>query len=80
MENQSYLLGTNRVGTDGTGIPSIGGSCVINPIGGEILRMDEKPALGYATLDMKKLLEFREKFPAWKDADNFEIRRDSETV
>jgi predicted amidohydrolase len=80
MENQSYLLGTNRVGTDGTGIPSIGGSCVINPIGGEILRMDEKPALGYATLDMKKLLEFREKFPAWKDADNFEIRWDSETV
>ena len=77
MENQSYLLGTNRVGTDGTGIPSIGGSCAINPIGGEILRMDEKPGLGYAILDLEKLRNFKEKFPAWKDADHFELRWDS---
>jgi predicted amidohydrolase len=72
MENQSYLLGTNRVGTDGTGIPSNGGSCVINPIGGEILRMNEKPGIGTAVLDLEKLREFRKKFPAWKDADSFE--------
>ena len=72
MENQSYLLGANRVGTDGTGIPSNGGSCVINPIGGEMLVMDEKPGMGYAVLDLEKLREFREKFPAWKDADDFE--------
>ena len=71
MENQSYLLGVNRVGTDGTGIPSNGGSCVINPIGGEMLLMDEKPGIGHAILDLKKLEEFREKFPAWKDADDF---------
>lgn len=72
MENQSYLLGVNRVGTDGTGIPSNGASCVINPIGGEILQMDEKSGLGYAMLDLKKLRDFREKFPAWKDADDFD--------
>jgi omega-amidase len=72
MENQSYLLGTNRVGTDGTGIPSIGGTCTINPIGGEILRMDDAPALGTSVLDLEKLRNFREKFPAWKDADHFE--------
>lgn len=72
MENQSYLLGANRVGTDGTGIPSNGGSCVINPIGGEILRMDEKIGIGTAVLDLGKLRDFREKFPAWKDADPFE--------
>lgn len=74
MENQSYLLGVNRVGTDGTGIPSNGGSCVINPIGGEMLCMDEAPGLGYAVLELEKLQEFREKFPAWKDADDFEPR------
>ena len=72
MENQSYLLGTNRVGTDGTGIPSNGGSCVINPIGGEILSMDGSPGIGTATLDLEKLKSFRDKFPAWKDADHFE--------
>ena len=72
MENQSYLLGANRVGTDGTGIPSIGGSCAINPIGGEILRLDEKPGIGHSILDLEKLRNFREKLPAWKDADEFE--------
>lgn len=71
MENQSYLLGANRVGTDGTGIPSNGGSCVINPIGGEMLSMDDAPGLGYAVLELGKLREFRDKFPAWKDADDF---------
>ena len=74
MENQSYLLGANRVGTDGTGIPSNGASCIINPMGGEILRLDEKPGIGTAVLDLKKLRDFREKFPAWKDSDEFEIQ------
>jgi len=78
MENQSYLLGTNRVGTDGTGIPSIGGTCTINPIGAEILRMDDAPAIGTSVLDLEKLRNFREKFPAWKDADRFEPGWDSE--
>jgi predicted amidohydrolase len=72
MENQSYLLGANRVGTDGTGIPSNGGSCILNPIGGDMLRMDEKPGIDYAILDLSKLREYREKFPAWMDADDFE--------
>lgn len=72
MENQSYLLGTNRVGRDGTGVVSIGGTCTINPTGGEILRMDKDPALGTSVLDLEKLRSFRDKFPAWKDADSFE--------
>jgi hypothetical protein len=36
--------------------------------------MDETPGLGYAILDLEKLKDFREKFPAWKDADEFEIQ------
>jgi len=72
MENQSYLLGTNRVGKDGTGVVSIGGTCTINPIGGEILRLDRNPELGTSVLDLEKLRSFRDKFPAWKDADSFE--------
>ncbi len=72
MENQSYLLGTNRVGRDGTGVVSIGGTCTINPTGGEILRMDKDPALGTSVLDLEKLRSFRDKFPTWKDADSFE--------
>ncbi len=72
MENQSYLIGTNRVGIDGTGTMSIGGTCLIDPMGNEIHRMDEKPGIMSSVLDLEKLRNFREKFPAWKDADRFE--------
>lgn len=72
MENQSYLLGTNRVGTDGTGVASIGGTCAIDPTGREIHRMDEKPGVESCLLDLETVRNFRKKFPAWKDADRFE--------
>jgi predicted amidohydrolase len=72
MENQSYLLGCNRVGSDGTGTKSFGGSCVIDPLGNEIQRMDKNPGIISCELDLEKLRNFREKFPAWKDADSFE--------
>jgi omega-amidase len=72
MENQSYLIGTNRVGSDGTGTVSIGGTCLIDPVGNEIHRLDEKPGIISSVLDLEKLRNFREKFPAWKDADSFE--------
>lgn len=72
MENQSYLLGCNRVGSDGTGVASIGGTCVIDPMGNEIHRMDDGPGIMTCVLDLDHLRDFREKFPAWKDADSFE--------
>lgn len=72
MENQAYLLGCNRVGSDGTGVASSGGTCVIDPMGNEIHRMDDNPGILSCVLDLKKLKDFRQKFPAWKDADSFE--------
>jgi omega-amidase len=71
MENQSYLIATNRVGSDGTGTTSSGGTCLIDPLGNEIHRMDDKPGIKTAVLDLEKLRNFREKFPVWKDADSF---------
>lgn len=72
MENQSYLLATNRVGTDGTGVASIGGTCAIDPTGGEIQRMDDRPGIESCLLDLEVLRNFRKRFPVWKDADRFE--------
>lgn len=72
IENQCYLLGTNRVGTDGTGILSLGGTCAIDPTGVEIYRMDDKPGIRSCLFLLDKLIEFRNKFPVWKDADRFE--------
>ena len=36
-----------------------------------VIRMDERAGIATAVLDLQKLRDFREKFPAWKDADDF---------
>jgi len=72
IENQCYLLGTNRVGTDGTGILSLGGTCAVDPTGIEIYRMDDKPGIRYSLINLEILKAFRKKFPVWKDADRFD--------
>ena len=72
MENQCYVLAANRVGTDGTGTASIGGTCLIDPRGSVIQRLDDQPGLLTGTLDLDQVQEFRKNFPAWKDADPFE--------
>lgn len=73
MENQAYVLGVNRVGKDGLGVAHVGGTCAINPIGDEMDRMDNKPGIQAITLDLKKIREFRERFPVWKDGDRFSL-------
>jgi omega-amidase len=72
MENQCYVLGTNRVGTDGTGTASVGGTCVIDPKGEELFRMDHQPGIQNSLIQLDLVKNFRAKFPAWRDADQFE--------
>jgi len=74
IENQSYVLGTSRSGVDGLGVGHAGGSCAIDPKGHVLQCLGEEPGLLTSTLDLKKLREFRDKFPAWKDADRFTIQ------
>jgi len=74
IENQSYVIGVNRVGTDGNGIKYSGESMVLNPkgnIAGDVDLSGE--GFGTCTLSMKDLNDFRSKFPVWKDWDEFEI-------
>jgi predicted amidohydrolase len=74
IENQSYVLGTSRSGTDGLGVGHAGGSCAIDPKGHILECLDENPGMLTTTLDLDVLRIFREKFPAWKDADRFTIQ------
>ncbi len=74
IENQCYVAGANRVGTDGTGIRYCGDSMIINPKG-EIIGSTDKDTEGVVTADIsiKELSEVRKKFPVLQDADNFKL-------
>ncbi|MBK7384150.1 MAG: amidohydrolase [Flavobacteriales bacterium] len=75
IENQCYVAGVNRVGMDGKGIHYSGDSVMIDPRGaviGEVEPSQEgvaKTIFGREALD-----DFREKFPAGMEADNFDPR------
>jgi omega-amidase len=74
IENQCYVIGVNRVGTDGNGIFYSGESMVISPKG-TVLGAVESPKEGLGTyaISMRDLNDFRAKFPIWKDWDEFEL-------
>ena len=74
LENQAYVCGVNRIGTDGSGLHYSGHSRLINAKGQPVLKApDEVEWLATALLNKKELDDFRIKFPVWKDADPFEF-------
>lgn len=74
IENQCYVIGVNRVGTDGNNIYHSGNSLVIDPLGQVLYHMADEEDIFTITLQKEKLEEVREKFPFWKDADSFNIQ------
>lgn len=74
IENQCYVAGSNRIGTDGAGIKYCGDSMIINPRG-DIISSAEMPAESSVTaeLSLTDLNDFRKKFPVTDDADDFTI-------
>lgn len=73
IENVSYSIGVNRVGTDGNGIEYNGHSAAYSPKG-ETLAYSETEEIITLTLDRKALDEFRTKFPAHLDSDAFKFQ------
>lgn len=74
LENQCYACGVNRVGTDGHHLSYNGGSKIYSALGTEIASLpDEEEGIRTAPLTLSALRQFREKFPAWKDADGFQL-------
>ena len=74
IENQSFVVGVNRVGEDGDKISYNGGSTIIDPLGEIIYQKDEEEDIFTYTLEKEKVEETRNHFPFWKDADDFIIR------
>ena len=75
LENQCYVCGVNRVGIDGYHLKYNGGSKIYSALGEEAASVpDETEGIATATLHLTALHQFREKFPVWKDADEFQLR------
>jgi omega-amidase len=75
IENQCYVAGANRIGTDGKGIKYCGESIIIDP-GGKIITTSHKNKEESISgeISMAELSDFRKKFPVFKDADDFLIK------
>ncbi len=73
IENLSYCLGVNRVGIDGNQIAYTGHSAAYDFKGERLVDLGEKDQIQVVSLSRSSLEEYRSKFPAWKDADNFTL-------
>ncbi|GGB10903.1 nitrilase family protein [Puia dinghuensis] len=73
IENQSFVVGVNRVGDDGNSIYHSGDSMVVGPLGELLYHGVAKEEVHTVTLEKDALEEVRKRFPFWRDADNFSI-------
>jgi predicted amidohydrolase len=71
IENMSYCIGVNRVGSDASGVDHTGDSAALDFLGQPLCPDLEGESVQTVPLDYAKLQSFREKFGAHKDADDF---------
>lgn len=72
IENQSYFIFANRSG-ESPFEKYNGGSMIVDYKGNDIVKGDNGKFLT-AALDLEQLNGFRQKFPAWMDADEFQVQ------
>ena len=76
IENQSYVIGVNRVGEDGNQISHSGDSMLIDPLGNILFTQAHEEVVHSFELTKDTLNNTRNSFPFWKDADQFNILQD----
>ncbi len=74
IENLSYVVGVNRVGSDGNGVEYWGGSTVIDPKGRLLINHGNEESIQTTGLSAEELINWRVKFPAYFDSDEFDFR------
>lgn len=73
LENQAYVVGLNRTGTDGNNLLHSGDSTLYGPDGMSLWEAGEKPQIHTLTLSYEVLQDFRQQFPFLRDADAFSL-------
>ncbi|HPN18547.1 MAG TPA: amidohydrolase [Chitinophagales bacterium] len=66
-ENQCYVVGVNRIGTDFYGNAHNGQSAVIDYSGKEICHLADKNGIEVVKLSKENLENHKERYPFWKD-------------
>lgn len=69
IENQSFVIGVNRVGQDGNGLGYSGDSALIDPQGNILFEVREEEDCRTLVLEKQTLDDCRTRFPFLKDAD-----------
>jgi omega-amidase len=73
IENQSYVIGANRVGHDGNEVYHSGHSQCIDPMGKTVYYKPEDEDLYTFSIHYDELVKTRRSFPFLRDADHFKI-------
>lgn len=76
IENQCYVAGVNRTGTDGNNIPYTGQSALVDFKGDTLLAPEPTDNIKTISISKKQLEDFRKQFAFLDDSDDFEIRID----
>jgi len=74
IENMSYTIGVNRIGTDNNGYEYLGHSQVLDYLGECLIEPMEQEGVFITILDKSKLIEVRKKLSFLGDKDSFEIK------
>ena len=69
IENQCFVVASNRVGTDGHGVYHNGNSMIISPKGQVLLEVTDCECMETITLFRHNLAQYRTEFPALLDRD-----------
>jgi omega-amidase len=77
IENLSYSVGVNRVGIDGNGIEYNGQSSIIGPKGDQVFSVEGVESIKTIELSANALQAYRDRFPAFLDADDFSIEAEA---
>lgn len=73
IENQCFVVGANRVGTDGNQVAHCGQSAVYDAWGNEVLKLPDAETVAEVVLNKKDIANIRSKFNFLADQDKFSI-------
>ncbi len=73
IENLSFVAGVNIVGVDGNGLEYQGDSALIDYKGNYLLNLGNQKSIQTASIRKSNLETFRQNFPAYLDADEFQL-------